>query len=88
MFAEQPAERLLVSIDNRLCRVIERVSRVRQLVEMRRELGPALKPVASSDHELRVGEGAAALSAGQRAKRELLDLVRRAIALARAVPGE
>src|SRR5438132_3916154 len=48
-------------------------------VQVRRKRGPAQKPVRAREHELRIGQHAAALRARQSFDRELLDLRRSAI---------
>src|SRR5438105_2450892 len=52
---------------------------MREGVEVRGEAGPARKPVRTGEHELRVGEHAAAVPAREYARGEFVDLLRRAI---------
>ena len=54
---------------------------MRQGIEVRAELGPAVESVGTGDHELRVGEHAGSCTAlpCHDADREFLDLVGRAI---------
>src|SRR6266550_2368021 len=82
MLPQQVLERLVVATHDGLGRCLECGGRgltVRERIEMRGEGRPAQETVRAREHELRIGQHAAALRARQGFDRELLDLRRSAI---------